>query len=410
MTDHEHTMNASRTKFLVVSYLIAMVILHVAMFLNVRVLIRKGYSDFAIYYCAGAILREGMGSHLYDNVTQFRVQQQFAPDVPVRQGALPYTHPPFEGLFFAPFTYLSYQQAFVLWDSLNLVMLVTVAFLLSPYLPHTGGRAAVTCILAALAFFPVLFALIQGQDAILLLLLYALAFVSLKRNKHVLAGVCLALGLFKFHLILPFVILLLAIRNFRFLYGFIPVGAILAGASVALVGPGQLLSYPHYVLNVENTMAAGAIVPADNVTVRGILYVLLPVGKYLVAVILAISVALLGLTIWKLRKIEISLESKFAFAAVTTILVSYHAMGYDLTMLLLPIFLITDRIRAGEISGRARLFAQIAIALLFFSPAYLVLLIRYNHLAFMGLPVLLLFAALALHDTTAAAMRIKGVA
>jgi hypothetical protein len=378
-----------------------MVILHVAMFLNVRNLIGKGYSDFAIYYCAGAILREGMGGHLYDNVTQFRVQQEFAPDVPIRQGALPYTHPPFEGLFFAPLTYLSYQQAFVLWDSLNLVMLVAVAFLLRPYLPHMGGKAALICILAALAFFPVLFAFIQGQDAILLLLLYALTFVSLKRNRHLLAGVCLALGLFKFHLILPFVILLLAMKSFRFLYGFVPVGAVLAGASVALVGPGQLLSYPRYVLQVENTMAAGAIVPADNVTLRGILFVLLPAGDYLVPVILAASVALLGVAVWKLQKAGMSFESKFAFAVVTTILVGYHAMGYDLTMLLLPIFLITDRLMANETYGRDQLLAKVAIALLFFSPAYMVLLMRYNHLAFMGLPVLLLFAVLAVHRTTA---------
>src|SRR5581483_3826875 len=113
----------------IVLYLLGIVVIHAAVFWNVRGMVRKGYSDFAIYYCAGTILREGMGHHLYDNVTQFRIQQEFAPDVPIRHGALPYTHPPFEGLFFFPFTYLSYQHAFILWDVFNFGMLTAIPFM-----------------------------------------------------------------------------------------------------------------------------------------------------------------------------------------------------------------------------------------------------------------------------------------
>jgi len=54
------------------------------------------------------------------------VQEEFAPEVPIRRGALPYIPTSIEALFFAPFSYLSYVQAFVLWDVLNIAMLVAL--------------------------------------------------------------------------------------------------------------------------------------------------------------------------------------------------------------------------------------------------------------------------------------------
>ncbi len=107
-------MKPSAPRTAVVLYLAAMVLIHAIVFWNVRKPIQKGYSDFAIYYCAASIVRQGLGHQLYDESVQFMVQQEFAPEVPIRRGALPYTHPPIEALFFAPFSYLSYVQAFVL--------------------------------------------------------------------------------------------------------------------------------------------------------------------------------------------------------------------------------------------------------------------------------------------------------
>jgi hypothetical protein len=263
---------------------------------------------------------------------------------------------------------------------------------LRPHLALWRRESAWLALLSAPAFFPILFTFIQGQDAILLLFLYALAYVFLKQDKQVLAGIVLALGLYKFHLVLPFVFLLLVMKKYRVLYGFVPIALLLAGVSVAAVGTQQILSYPGYVLHLENTMARGAIVPADNTNLRGLLYVLLPGGPYMTPLVLTLSAVLLAVASWKLRTKEISFEMKFALAAVTTVLVSYHAMGYDLSMLLLAILLISDQLRAT--AGGPALLLRVALVAMFFSPAYVVLLLHYNHLAFMGLAVVLLFAGL----------------
>ena len=382
----------SRVKSAVVFYLIAMVAIHLYLFWITRDMVRRGYSDFAIYYCAGTIVREGLGHSLYDDVTQFRVQEQFAPDVPIRHGALPYTHPPFEALFFAPFTYVSYPKAFVLWDLFNVGMLVLSVFLLRPHLAAFQRHSAVLSILASFAFFPVFFALLQGQDAILLLFLYTLSFLSLKKDRPAVAGAWLALGLYKFHLVLPFIVLLLAQKRTKVLRGFLPVAFLLAVISVLLVGPSQIMLYPHYVLNLENTMARGAIVPSDMPNLRGVIYLLLGGSAFTDAIVLVASFVLLLAVAWYSRVAADpdSLDGGFALSLVTTVLVSYHAMGYDLSMLLLAAFLLGNCwLTAPALPRWPQKCMAFAVGLLFFSPLESVLLIKYNRLGLTGWFVLL---------------------
>jgi hypothetical protein len=134
-------MQASKLKFTAFAYLAGTVAIYAAMFWHVRESVRNGYSDFAIYYCAGSMVRQGLGRQLYDEAAQFKVQKEFSPAVALRLGALPYNHPPFEAMLFVPFTYLPYPWAFALWDLTNLLLLTTLPFLLRPHLPQLQDYA-----------------------------------------------------------------------------------------------------------------------------------------------------------------------------------------------------------------------------------------------------------------------------
>jgi len=206
------------------------------------------------------MVRQGLGHQLYDEAMQFKVQREFSPEVANRLAALPYNHPPFEAALFVPFTYVPYPWAFALWDLANLAMLVSLPFLLRPHLPQLQNYPWPLWVLANLAFFPIFITLLQGQDAILLLFLYAVAFVCLKENRDVWAGGWLALGLFKPHLALPLIFLLLVQGRRRILAGFALVAAILVLVSIAIVGKQGMELYPRYVIHLENTLARGAIV------------------------------------------------------------------------------------------------------------------------------------------------------
>ncbi len=396
-------------------YVAGVLAIHLLVVWNARDLIAQGYPDFTIYYTAGTMIRQDMGrgggGHaLYNDAAQYAVQKQFAPQVATRLGALPFNHPPFEAVLFAPLTYFSYRVAYLLWGLVNLAMLAALPVLLRPYVPMLARWPSAAWTLISLAFFPVFFALLQGQDAILLLFLYALAFVSLKKQRLTAAGAWLGSAMFKFHLVLPFLLLLLIQQKTfqerrRVLAGFLLVCAMLGVVSLVAVGPQQLIAYPRYVLGLEKTMALGAIMPSDMPNLRGILYLMASSSKYFEILVIAVSGALY---VWAAGACALADDRqngnlndaawnlKFALAVFATILVSYHGLGYDLCLLAMPLLLI-----AGQIGKQIRVvswpgLAMVAgMAALLFSPLQLVLLMRYNHLALLGWAALLGFVGLA---------------
>jgi Glycosyltransferase family 87 len=388
-------MKVSKLKFAVFAYLASMVAIHAAIFWSLRDSLRKGYSDFVIYYCAGTMVRQGLGHQLYDDTMQFKVQREFSPEVAIRQDALPYNHPPFEAALFVPFTYTSYPSAFVLWDLANLGMLITLPFLLRPHLPQLQNYPWPLWLLTSLAFFPIFAALLQGQDAILLLGLYALAFVGLKRNRDGLAGGWLALGLFKPHLVLPLILLLLVQGRKKILYGFLPIATVLALISTAIVGKERMLLYPSYVANLEGNLARGAIIPSDMPNLRGALNILFPGISHIVPVVLVISLGVFLYAAWKCRNRSL-FDLNFSLVALTTVLVSYHAMIYDLSLLMVPVLLLANELLAkGKFHGYRSVLMTSAMAIFFFAPLQLVLSMRDHRSAVMGWVLLLWLSGIA---------------
>jgi hypothetical protein len=399
-------------------YVASVLLIHLLVVWNARDLILKGYPDFTIYYTAGTILRQGLGHTLYDDSVQFQVQRAFAPQVATRLGALPFNHPPFEAVLFVPFAYFPYRLAYLLWGLVNLAMLAALPIVLRPHVPvlRNWPAPAWTVAVVSLAFFPIFFALLQGQDAILLLFLYSLVFVSWKKKRLASAGAWLACGMFKFHLVLPFLLLMLMQEKTvqgrkRILTGFMAVSVILAAVSVVAVGTQQIISYPHYVLGLEKTMAMGAIMPSDMPNLRGILYLMASNAtsktRYFNILVIFVSGVLYLLAAWisvlpgddlhddDLHDDELQ-DLKFSLAVFATVLVSYHGLGYDLCVLALPALLLVGQLgNKIQIASWTGALIGAGLAVLLFSPLQLVLLMRYNRLALLGWALLLCFAGLA---------------
>jgi len=391
-------MKALNIRTTVFFYLAGIVVIHLTVLWNLRQMIWKGYPDFTIYYCAGAMVRHGLGRELYDDVAQFNVKREFSPEVATRVGTLPYNHPPFEAVLFTPLTYFSYRGAFIFWDLLNLAMLMALPFLLRPQLLSQQDFSWRLWVTANLAFFPVFFALLQGQDSILLLFLYTLGCVDLAKGNDARAGAWLGLGLFKPHLVVPFIFFMFLCGRRKMLYGFLPVAAALGLLSAAIVGWQGLSSYPQYVLHLEAMMAQGAIVPSDMPNLRGVLYLLLRWEPNVGVISMTLSVCIFLFAVWQGHKIGHGslFPWQFALAVVTTLIVSYHSLGYDLSILLLPVVLLVQELKKGSQPREwSRIVIMVAVAVLFFSPLQLLLLLRFNHLALVGWAAFLLLVGIA---------------
>ena len=158
-----------------------------------------------------------------------------------------------------------------------------------------------------------------------------------------------------------------------------------------------MLLYPRYVAHLESTLARGAIIPSDMPNLRGALTILFP-GVSDIFLVLVISLGLLLFAAWKCRNggNKNLFDREFSLAAVTTVLVSYHAMIYDLSLLMVPVLLLANELLAN---GKFREYRSVLIwsvmAIFFFAPLQLVLSMRDHRSAVMGWVLLLWLRGIA---------------
>ncbi len=377
--------------------------LYAILMVGVRERIVRGYPDFTVYYTAATMLRGGLGRELYNEQVQSEIQRRFAGNIPSRQGPLPYIHPPYEALLFVPLTFLRYPRAFAAWDLLNAAALFGIYWSLRSSVARLRLVSAWEFVFAALAFFPVFACFLQGQDSILLLLLCVLGFNAMKRENDFLAGCWFGLGLFKFQLVLPIILLLAIWKRRQVLMGFIPVAIILVAISAVLTGWRELLVYPHCVMTVANTPAVGGVPAQLLPNLRGlILGWSLPfsnaVGGWIVALT---SGTLFWLAARRARSGTAQLDLQISSAIAVGVLVGWQTNAHDLSLLLLTLVLsvnyCVDRLNqqpglgqeSGWVQRSGRSFALVLPAVpLLIGPLWIVLWLVWNQVNLMALPIL----------------------
>ena len=389
---------------ILVTFLAAMIVVHAWMFFSLRSKIVAGYPDFTIFYTAGKCIIQGRGRQLYDLETQFAIQREFASEVKQRESPLPFNHPPFEALLFAPLARLPYVAAYLVWVVFNIALILGFWNLLRPRLPSLQGLLPALPLLAMFAFFPLIMALLQGQDSILLLFLYGLAFSALATGRDFVAGLCLGLALFKFQLALPFVLVLLVRRQWRAVAGFVVTAFGLLLVSAAVVGWGGVMAYPGFVLRLNRSGAQAGIDPRGMPNLRGLVAGFLHLaGQPATLLIIALSIALVALVArwWRIQPGR-QFVLGFSLCLTVTTIVSYHLLVHDLSLLILPILLLAELLVSGEIVGRARRILVASLGVLFLTPLYAVLQFLWGEMNLMVFAVAMFATgtAIALTSTT----------
>ena len=333
----------------------------------------RGHADFRQLYVAGYMVRTGHRTQLYDYAAQAYFQNTLVSN---DERALPFIRPAYQALMFVPFSLLPYRTAYLGFLLLN-VLLLALAFLILQ--PRLRGLSRVWPGLPPalfLGFYPVALALMQGQDSILLLALLAAALVSLERNRDLTAGALAGVGLFKFQIVVPIVLLFLLWRRWRFVKGFM-FSAILVGLlSFITSGWAETVVFVHSLLSVGAGLPA---VPGEinfplriNImaNLRGLIYGLaslrVPQRWLQVTTLLLSSIVVISV---RARGRQQRGGDALVLAITAGVVVSYYLFIHDLSILLIPIVLTLDRFISrngtGEPFGRA---AAAISALLFVAP------------------------------------------
>ena len=357
---------------------LGLLMIYVTILFQLRAPLMEGYSDFVSFYTAGKILQRGTPWQLYDIGLQYEIQRETAPNVRIRQGALPFVRPPFEAWIFRPLAHLTYGAAFVIWNLFSCACLILTLLILCQEIPELHRISLSLMIASGVCYFPVFFTIVQGQDSLILLLIYVLAFKALRRDREFLCGLTLGLGVFKFPLVVPFLVPLAVKRRLRVILGFALTSSVLAVVSIATVGLPTAAYYPKYLLSID-TLAKGVNRPQDMPNIRGLLG-LLPQTTWSpgprMLLLLLFSILLLSFVV---RKGSFNYSDRgpaftlgLALNVVGTVLVSYHCHVFDLCVLLLPMGLATGFVLSNDpINANLRKRLIWALSLLMFSPLYL---------------------------------------
>jgi len=300
----------------------------------------RNRADFRQLYVAGYMARSGHRHQLYDLELQHSLQNSL---ISPEANVLPFIRPSYSALLFAPLSFLSYKVAYFFWLVTNLVLLATSFRLLSP--GRWEGKE-VWPAAAFLLFVPIQIALMQGQDSILLLMLFSWAFMLLRRKSEFAAGMISALGLFKFQLILPIVLLFALKRRGNYVAGFTLIAAILGCVSVWLVGFDQTRLYVQQLRSIglqsasPNSLSSAASW-TSMATLKGLMFGLggshisgqaIQVSSILLSAGLILAVAL------AIPKAAPSAEL-LTVSVVLGVLAGAYVFAHDLSILLLPLML-----------------------------------------------------------------------
>jgi len=403
LEQHAAWLNRTRLRRLGIPCLAAFFALNAVLLWQFRDSIFAGYGDFASFYAAGKLVAGGHSSELYNPAYQQGAQRDFAAEVKIRNGPLPYIRPPFEALLFLPFAYLSYHAAWISWTLLKLVLILAIPFVLHA---HSGERGLSVCLLESLlclATFPVGLDFLQGQDAVLLFFVFALALRFILQGRNALGGAVLALGLFKFNLVLPFLFVFAVTfpKRSRLLSGFFATAMALALISWAMVGWSGVAHYPAYVWHLHERPEWGVVQARSMPNLRGLLALLVGSGNMsrFIYIAFAAGAMLLGLlAIWSRRTSTANAEprsresvARFSFAITISLFVSYYSNSYDLTLLLLPLLMLGRSFVEAPAAWPRGLFLATA-SILLCTPLFWSLFLRSNQISWAAL----LLPALAL--------------
>ncbi len=353
-------------------------------------------TDFSVTYIGSRMVYLGLGGKLYDLAEQQKLKRLLLPDAE----PLIYEHPPFEALLLAPLGALPYKTAYLIWGLINVAIWLMLPYLLRPYAP--APRDDLGYLALWLLFAPLGVALFEGQSSLLLLLLYSIAFIQLRHGREFWAGAILGLALFKFQFVIPFALIFLLQRKWRFMKGFMATATALGVLSLVAVGWHGIIGYIHLLVGIaahpDNSSYGAAI---GTATIQGFVHALLVgvLGHAAVSVIVAgVSIFLVAWTAWRWRKADLAADERnfdrqtfdlmFAAAIVVSLVTGFHMFTYDLSPLMLAMLLVAGHF-PGRSQARLRLILGTTLVMFWIPPLYLALLA--GHCVYLWFPVLMAF-------------------
>jgi len=294
--------------------------------------------DFPAFYGAGTIVSAGDIQSLYDPVTQAAAQADLLGD---EEGFIMYPYAPHVAAAYQPLAALPYRLAYALHTGLMVSAFVGALWLVRPMIPLVSRWFGATTG-AVITAYPVFVGVTGGQNTAISLFLIAAAWRAWHDDREVVAGLALALLLFRPQYALPLLGLALLDRRWRTV-ATAAVGATgIWALNAALFGATWVTSW---LRQVEPLLEADAEVNAANeIAPIGVLHALHGVESPLALGIGgAVSAVIATGLAWLWWKRPVELTERMAITTCGLMLLGPHAIYYDSALVVFAVLFLVDR-------------------------------------------------------------------
>lgn len=272
--------------------------------------------DFIPFYLGGKVAASGHIAEIYQKEAYAPyIAEIFKQGAAMTYGNYYFIRPVFQVLLYVPFSWLPYATASTLDVLINFFLLGILVWKLPDWFAAPDSWRLFIRVGLAL-FYPFHWAIMAGQDTLLLTLIISYAWRLAGKGKPVPAGLLLALGVYKPHFMWGLPLLMLVQKKTRMLAAFLGLSACLAAFSLVTVGPAGLRAWVSLLQDPSSD-----IVPSIMGNVRGLALHSGPAAGVLAATLVLVC---FGVILWKGQP-----SQQLGAALLAPILLSPHTYWQD---------------------------------------------------------------------------------
>ena len=292
-------------------------------------------TDFLHFYTLGSLALRGQGDLLYDMRAQTEQARELVTQAP--NSVYVPLYGPQVSLLFAPFACLSYGWALTAWLGLNVLIYAFCCYLVWKNCPSLQTFRW-TVLILAIAFPGFFHLLAWGQTSGLALLCFTLAFLALRSDRMLLAGLAIGSLIFKPQLGLAAAVVFVFARQWKLVAGAVMAASIQLAAAWTHFGDEVMRTYLYSLLHVREVLPFLEPRLYQTQSLHSFWHLLVPWPQVAFALYVVSSVGVLALAMLAWRSGS-SLSIRFCALLLATVLVSPHLTVYDL-IILAPAFLL----------------------------------------------------------------------
>ncbi|MCL4387197.1 DUF2029 domain-containing protein [Patescibacteria group bacterium] len=328
-------------------------------------------SDLVSFLTGAKIIWVGQGKLLYNLNTQYNFQSLIAN--PHRENfLLPFRNVPLFALFFIPLSFLPLLTAYKIFT----LTLVVIALLVSRFsLKIFDNLKGSYWFALPFIFHPSFGSIFAGQVSILLLFLFMSIYYYLRKGSLLKSGFLVGLLVLKIQYIISFPFIFFLVKDKKnFLKGFFISSSLILLGSIFISGIDFFKDYIYMLVNTQNPNFG---TKAENMfTLYSSLAQISPFSSFPKQSLFLINLLFYSLSIWIFYKNhkKISKEAGFTILTLLTLIFSLHGVNHDLALLVLPLWLLIDKLKKGK---KADFSNILVIFILILSPLTFVLKVSY---------------------------------